>query len=129
MKKFFAILGIILLGTMIASPVLAASNCTSYCNDPANKSAPTNKFCICNPLNATSVTALIDRLVNFIFLVGVAVAPVMILVGAFYYMTSAGDPDKVGKAKQIILYTLLGVAILYMANILISMVRNILGVS
>ncbi len=118
MKKFWAILGILLIGLVLMAPMALAAD-----------SSEDSDFKIDNPINASTIPALIDKVAHFIFLVGVAIAPVMILVGAFYYMTAAGNPDKVGKANKIIIWTLVGVAILFMSDILISVIRNALGVA
>lgn len=113
MKRILAILGVTLIGVMLFSPLALAQE----------------DFEIEPPLEATTIPALIDEVINFIFLVGVAVAPVMILVGAFYFMTAAGNPERVSKAKRIIMWTLIGVVILYMADVLISVIRSALGVA
>ncbi|MEF8846924.1 MAG: hypothetical protein V5A57_00610 [Candidatus Paceibacterota bacterium] len=114
MKKLAAIL-VVLIATFTVAPQLAA--------------AAQEDYAIENPINATSIAGLIDGLAHFLFLVGISIAPVMILVGAFYYLTAGADPDRVSKANKIIIYTLVGVAILYMSDILMDMIKNILGVS
>lgn len=86
-----------------------------------------DSFQINNPLTATTVEDLIDKVVNYLFYLGVAIAPVLILLGAFYFLTSGGNPERVEKGKKIILYTLLGVTILYMSNILLNLIRTVLG--
>ena len=113
MKKILAILGILLISLISFQTVFAQD------------------FAIENPLgeNASTIPALIDRITHFIFLVGVAIAPVMILVAAFYFMTARGDPDQVSKAGKIIVWTLVGVAIIYMSDILMTVIRNALGVT
>ena len=81
-----------------------------------------------NPLNATSVTALIDGLINFIFYLGLAIAPIMFLVGGFLFMTSSGDSAKVTKGKSVMLYTAIGLAIVIAAKGLVLVLKDILGV-
>jgi len=81
-----------------------------------------------NPLTATSFDALISGFINFIFWVAIAVAPLMTLIAGFYFLTAGGDPKKVDTAKKIILYTIIGFAIILMARGLIGIINQILGV-
>jgi len=84
---------------------------------------------ITNPITATSVEALVEGVTNFIFWVATALVPLMIVIGAFYFVTSAGNPRQIDTAKKIILYTLIGYAIILISKGLIIIVRDILGVS
>ena len=51
----------------------------------------------------------------------------MIIIAGIQYMTSAGSEDKTKKAKQMIVYTLIGVAIITAANFIIGLIQEILG--
>lgn len=81
-----------------------------------------------NPLSSETFGDLLDKLVDFIFFVGIAVAPIMVLIAGFYFLTAGGDPKKVDTAKKIILYTIIGFAIILMARGLIGIINQILGV-
>lgn len=87
------------------------------------------EFKIENPLNATSFDAVLDKLINFIFWVGITVAPVMLIIAGFMLVTAMGDPMKVDRAKKMILYTLIGLAIVILAKGLIAVLKSILGVT
>jgi len=59
---------------------------------------------------------LIDAIVDFIFNIALVVAPLMIIIGGFYFVTATGDPGKVQTAKNIIWYTIIGFAIVLLAK-------------
>ena len=80
-----------------------------------------------NPLKAESFEELIENLIDFTFWVAVAIAPIMIIVAGVYFLTSAGNPDKVRTAKSIIFWTIVGFAIVLLAKGIISMVREVIG--
>lgn len=82
---------------------------------------------IVNPLTASTFEELIENLVDFIFWVAVAITPIMIIVAGFYFITSAGNPDKIKTAKKLILYTVIGFTIVLLAKGIISVVRQIVG--
>ncbi len=65
---------------------------------------------------------------NWLFMIIMLIAVIMIVVGGFTYMTASGDPEKAGKGKTIIVYALIGIAIALFAKVLPSIIRFIMGV-
>ena len=84
-------------------------------------------FRIENPLEAESFQELLDAITGFIFWLGMAVAPIMILIAGFYFVTSAGDPNRVQTAQKMILYTVFGLVIVLFAKGLVVVLKSILG--
>lgn len=82
-----------------------------------------------NPLETESFEDLLNSIVTFIFWIAIAIAPIMIMIAAFFLLTAGGDPKRVDTAKQIILWTVIGLAIILLAKGLISVLRQIIGVS
>ena len=60
------------------------------------------------------------------WVVGIAglIAAIFVVYGGISYSTSAGDPGKVKKAKDMIMYALIGLAIVALAEIIIGFVSN-----
>lgn len=83
---------------------------------------------ICNPLKVDSLQALLDAIINFIFWIGMTLAPVILIIAGFLYVTSAGDPKKVETAKRMILYALIGLVILLLAKGFVVVLKSIIGV-
>ena len=80
-----------------------------------------------NPLEAETFEELIENLFNFIFVVAIAIVPIMFIVAAFYFLTSGGDPEKVRTAKRIILWTFIGLIIVLLGKGIVSIIWQILG--
>jgi len=80
------------------------------------------------PITATSFEALVAGITNFIFIIALVLAPLMIIIGAIYLLTSGGDPKKLETGKNIIIYTLIGLAIILLAKGLIAVLKTIIGV-
>jgi hypothetical protein len=73
---------------------------------------------------ATTVSTLLRRIINiFSWIVGV-IAVIMIIVGGLKYITSGGDSSNVSSAKNTILYALVGLVIVALAQFI---VRFVLG--
>lgn len=78
-----------------------------------------------NPLKAATFPELLDYIIDFIFILALGIAPIMIIVAGFYFITAAGDPAKIQTAKQIILYTLIGLLIVFSAKGLIELFAKV----
>lgn len=63
----------------------------------------------------TDANTLIHNILNLIYFVGGAVAVVVIIIAGFRYVTSAGDSGAVGKAKNQILYGIIGLVVVMLA--------------
>jgi len=134
---FLGILGYILLFSGIntafaVSCGVSATDCPAYCasrcDDLGNGlNPPEGTLCICNPWTATSTQGLINNVTNFIFLLATAVVPLLFMIAGFYFITAGGNPANIEKAKKIIIYTIIGYAIVLFSRALTSLLNNILG--
>lgn len=69
----------------------------------------------------TLITNIKDIINAVIFVLGTACA-IVIIVGGISYMTSSGDPGKVKKAKDTILYGVIGLIICVLAFAIVNFV-------
>ena len=81
-----------------------------------------------NPLEAKSFEELLNTIVTFIYWIAIVIAPMMIMIAAFFFLTAGGDPKRVDTARRIILWTVIGLAIILLAKGLSSVLRQIIGV-
>lgn len=72
---------------------------------------------------------IIDNLANWLFAILLAVAMVFIILAAFQFLTSGGDPARVTSARQSLMYALVGIAIAFLARGLVFLVRFVLGIA
>jgi len=80
-----------------------------------------------NPLGADTFEEIIARITNFIFSIALVVAPIMILIAGFLFITAGGSPEQVSRAKRIILWTVVGVVVIALAQGLANVIKSILG--
>ena len=67
----------------------------------------------------------IRNLANWIFAFLALASLIGVIIGGFIFVTSSGDSGKVSSAKQIIIYSLIGVLIGSLALVLINWVAGI----
>ena len=72
-----------------------------------------------NPLRYGSLEQLVEAIINFVFNLALVIAPLIIIIGGFYIITSSGNPEKIKVGRNIIFYALLGVLI-------ITIIRNLI---
>jgi hypothetical protein len=87
-------------------------------------STPTVSSCNNGPNGVDKVNQILRRFVNLLSgLVGV-VAVIMIIIGGFRYVTSGGNDTSVTGAKNTILYAIIGLVVVALAQIIVHFVLN-----
>lgn len=79
--------------------------------------------------NLNDVTNFLDTIANWLYVIGFAIALIVIIVGGIGYMTSGGNEDKQASAKKTIITGLIGAAIILLAGIILDTVVQFLGVN
>jgi len=74
-----------------------------------------------------SATDLLDNVTNWLFSILLVTAAIFIIIAGFYFVTAAGDPDKTKKARDFVLYALIGVLVGFAARGLVYLVGTIAG--
>ncbi len=80
-----------------------------------------------NPLSVTDLPSLLNAIINLIFWAGLTIAPIVFIIAGFLYVTSAGSPGRVETAKKMMLYALIGLAVLLLARGFILVVKTVLS--
>jgi hypothetical protein len=79
-----------------------------------------------SPFALPTFEELVDRIISFISWVAIAIVPIAIIIAAFYFLTSGGEPEKVRTAKRIIFYTIMGLIIILLARGISSAIKQII---
>jgi predicted small integral membrane protein len=115
LKSFILILGIALgLGLMMPAGANAASVISAQCADNPDSA-------VCKDQNANP-TDLTKNIVNILLFIVGAISVVMIIVGGMMYATSAGDSAQVTKAKNILMYAIVGLVVSFVAFAVVQFV-------
>lgn len=82
-----------------------------------------------NQGSSKTVEDLIVDVLNWMIGAAAVICVVMLIVGGYSYMTAGGDEQKVGKATKTLTNALIGLAICFIAVMLVNFVlKNFLGV-
>ncbi|MFZ1627079.1 MAG: hypothetical protein WAT81_04720 [Candidatus Moraniibacteriota bacterium] len=76
----------------------------------------------------TSLTLIeiANNVLNFLLAIIGVVAIIMLVVGAFMYLTAAGDEDRIDTGKKIVKYSIIGITIALASLLLVRQVANFL---
>jgi hypothetical protein len=67
---------------------------------------------ICNPISATSLQGLIKTILEGVIKIGIPIIALAIIYSGFLFVQARGKPGEIEKAKNSLIYTLIGAAIL-----------------
>jgi hypothetical protein len=139
MIKFFKsyALSIIAVLTLLAPALvpLAASAATS-CGGTASSvekgvlysttgsSSSSTSLCSSTGVDNGSIGNLAHTIVNLFSIVVGAASIIMIIYGGFRYITSGGDSTRVGNAKSTLVYAVIGLVVVALAQVIVHFVLS-----
>lgn len=101
-------------------PQLGDGDPEGTCQDPET-------VVICSPIGAKTWGDLIDNITTYIFWIATALAPVLIIIGALYFVMSGGSEERILRAKRIITYTIIGYLIVLFSKGLVAVLKNLVS--
>ncbi len=100
----------------LALPIIVLADC------------PPGSVCIENPLTATTFEEIIDNVIDFIFKIAVVLAPLMVIIGGFLFVTAGGSIQQIDQAKKLLLWTAIGFLVVLLSKGILGIINKILGV-
>jgi hypothetical protein len=76
----------------------------------------------CGTEGTTRVQGIIESIINIFSIIVGVVAVIMIIYGGFQYISSGGDSSKIGTAKNTIIYAVIGLVIVALAQFVVRFV-------
>jgi hypothetical protein len=85
-------------------------------------------YFLTNPLGSScqNVMCILGIFMNFLYVIGPAIAVIMILWGAFQIFTAGGDVEKVKAGRSTILYAVIGLVIILAGSGIDLIIQNLL---
>ena len=111
-----ALASLIGIATLSPAPLVAAEDvCSSGAAQSVKEAAGCNS-------TGDKLPGVIQTILNAVIGVGGTVAAVFIVIGGINYITSSGDPGKVKKAKDTIIYAAIGLVVAALAYAIVNWV-------
>jgi len=129
-KKIAVLASVLLLAAPVAVPAMAsaADNVdinSNLCQGANLDLSTTTKTCSANTSGGTSsINNIIHDVINIFSLIVGIVSVIMIIVGGFRYITSGGASENVSGAKNTIIYAIIGLVVVALAQFIVQFVLN-----
>ena len=82
----------------------------------------TGQACTVDPSGTGSLQNLITKVINIFSIIVGVIAVIMIIVGGLKYITSGGDSSNVSGAKNTIIYAIIGLIVVALAQFIVRFV-------
>lgn len=130
MLKKLKLLIAIAFSLLYIQPLSTLAATSTNCDNPATTTAAIqcgagSAAGVPDSTNAeTKVNSTVQNLINLLSVAVGILAVIMLIVGGFRYITSAGNPEATKGAKNTILYALIGLIIVALAQVIVNFVLN-----
>ena len=118
-NKFKKIIFTTLVLSIILLPVLSFADSSGTIGLDSGK--------IENPINAQTLDGLIKTILEGILKIGIPIIALAIIYCGFLFVSARGNPESIKKAKDALIYTLIGAAILLGAWAIALLIKNTVG--
>jgi len=125
-----AVMSFAMVGAVaVAAPATSSAACTNIAtkiSEGAEGAAGegSGKNCASSGVDDTGITKAAKKIVDLISVIVGIIAVIMIIFGGFRYITSGGDSGKVGNAKNSLIYAIVGLIIVALAQLIVRFVLN-----
>ena len=92
----------------------------------ANGQSPTSVD-FSNPLGSTTLNSLLSGIVTWLYRIAAPIVVAMLIYAGVKFITAKGEPAKVAQAKQILLYAVIGLAVILINVGFKDLIDSILG--
>jgi len=75
-----------------------------------------------------SITSLVNLIVPIMMIIGGIITLTMLLLGAYKYLTSEGNPEKISKAQSVLIYAIIGLFLIVASFVLTKIIGFVLKV-
>ena len=123
MKIFTKILtaGILMIGLLgVFTPAVSAANGINICSNGNENSV----YCKNKNTGETQVNGIIKTIVEVLLTAVGAISIIMIVIGGIMFALSSGDAQKAAKARNTVLYAVVGLAVSLFASAIVNFVFN-----
>lgn len=120
-KLLIAAFAVVFIGAFALAPVTPVGAIDPLAN--ACSESPDSEIC---KNKSEDPYSLIKTIINVLLFVVGALSVVMIIVSGIFYVTSTGDAGRVAKAKNTLMYSIVGLVVSFLAYAIVNWVIDVL---
>ena len=127
MKKIIVIVAAVATVAANMFAPVAVSVATDVCSSSHVDMTSDAYRVLCAKKGETDAEAAVKKILETVFVWTGIISVIVIIIGGIYYTTSQGDPGKVRKAKDTILYAVIGLIVSLLAFAIVNFVLAKVG--
>jgi len=77
------------------------------------------------PKENIDIPALFERIVNWAFYFLLIIGTLFLIIAGFYFVTAQGNPDDIKKARQMVIYALIGIGLAVVSRAIVAWLQTI----
>lgn len=81
-----------------------------------------------DPAVLTDLEFVVQQIIDFALIFAGVVCFIMLLIGGYKYLTSAGEPKAVQSARNTLTYALIGLLVIFFSFLLLRLISSFTGV-
>jgi len=113
--------GMLMVGLLgVFTPAVSAANGINICSNGNENSV----YCKNKNTGETQVNGIIKTIVEVLLTAVGAISIIMIVIGGIMFALSSGDAQKAAKARNTVLYAVVGLAVSLFASAIVNFVFN-----
>lgn len=119
-KNLFIFILLVLTVLQASVPIFAQLD-PEYC-----KTAPGSTGCEDTPAapSGNIIVNFLNKVIGYLMAIGGALGVLLLVVAGFYFVSAKGDERKLSIARNMVIWVLIGVAVVFMSKFLINLVVN-----
>ena len=117
--NFLKVAEVLVAVSLAFAPVLAAHGAFN------NVGCDTSSGLNCS--NITNVNGLIKVVINWMLGIAFGIAVLFLIIGGFWYVTSAGNEETAEKGKGTVINAIIGIVIIILSYVIINVVSNLVA--
>ena len=80
------------------------------------------------PSENISIPGVFETIVNWAFYFLLVISALFLIIAGFYFVTAQGDPEQIKKARNMVLYALIGLGVAVLSRAIVSWLRTVIEV-
>jgi len=69
----------------------------------------------------------LETIIDIVFTVLIVLAVLFLIIAGFYFVTASGNPEQIGKARNMVIWAIVGVVVALLARGIVSFIRTWIG--
>jgi len=73
------------------------------------------------------IETILDRITNWLLGILLAIAVIFLIIAGYYFVTSMGDPERIKKSRDFVLWALVGVVVGLASKAMVTFIEKVIG--